>query len=550
MYDGGYRPDRGFSKCSRVVGDVMGQYHPHGDSAIYDTLVRLAQPWSLRYPLVDGQGNFGSPGNDPAAAMRYCVTGDTLVATPDGQVAIVDLLPGAAPHTTTDVDLKVLGRDGSPVAASAFHHSGLQHTLRMRTVDGATLTGSRNHPVLCLVDVLGVPTLLWKLLGELQPGDTVAVLRAGAPLPIQVAVHANTRLVDAFARRDDVSDAERRAVLEPLSDGRYTFLDVADVEDAGLADVYSLRVDTDDHAFVTNGFVSHNTECRMAPLAMEMVRDIDKDTVDFAPNYDGRTQEPTVLPSRFPNLLVNGSSGIAVGMATNIPTAQPARGRRGRPVAAREPRGRRRRAARASCCCAVKGPDFPTRGLIMGTRGIEEAYRTGRGPITMRAVVEVEEIQGRTCLVVTELPYQVNPDNLKMKIAELVDCGRVAGYRRPQRRHLGQDRPADRHRPQAGRRREGRAQQPLQAHPAAGHVRREHARARRRRPAHAEPGQVRPLLGRPPDRGHRPPDPVPARRGRAAGPHLPRLRQGARRARRGHRADPQLAVRRGGPRRA
>jgi DNA gyrase subunit A len=239
MYDGGYRPDRGFSKCARVVGAVMGDYHPHGDSAIYDTLVRMAQPWALRYPLVDGQGNFGSPGNDPAAAMRY-------------------------------------------------------------------------------------------------------------------------------------------------------------------------------------------TECRMAPLAMEMVRDIDKDTVDFQPNYDGRTREPVILPARFPNLLVNGSAGIAVGMATNIPShnlrevAEGAQWLLANPQAGDEE-------LLAELITRIKGPDFPTRGLIMGTRGIEDAYRTGRGSITMRAVVEVEEIQNRTCLVVSELPYMVNPDNLKMKIAELVDSGRVAG---------------------------------------------------------------------------------------------------------------------------
>ncbi|MDQ1287198.1 MAG: gyrase subunit [Actinomycetota bacterium] len=239
MYDGGYRPDRGFSKCSRVVGDVMGQYHPHGDSAIYDTLVRLAQPWALRYPLVDGQGNFGSPGNDPAAAMRY-------------------------------------------------------------------------------------------------------------------------------------------------------------------------------------------TECRMAPLALEMVRDIDKDTVDFSPNYDGRTREPDILPSRFPNLLVNGSAGIAVGMATNIPphnlreVADGAQWLLAHPEALDDE-------LLTELMQRIKGPDFPTRGLIMGTRGIEDAYRTGRGSITMRAVVEVEEIQNRTCLVVSELPYMVNPDNLKIKIAELVDSGRVSG---------------------------------------------------------------------------------------------------------------------------
>ncbi|MEV7429521.1 MULTISPECIES: DNA gyrase subunit A [unclassified Nocardioides] len=240
MFDGGYRPDRGFSKCSRVVGDVMGQYHPHGDTAIYDTLVRLAQPWVMRAPMIQGQGNFGSPGNDAAAAMRY-------------------------------------------------------------------------------------------------------------------------------------------------------------------------------------------TECRMAPLAMEMVRDIDEETVDFQPNYDGRSQEPVVLPSRIPNLLVNGSAGIAVGMATNIPphnlreVASGARWALEHPDATREE-------LQDALIERIKGPDFPNGALIVGHQGIEQAYRTGRGSVTQRAVIEVDEdSRGRTCLVVTELPYMVNPDNLALKIAELADSGRVQG---------------------------------------------------------------------------------------------------------------------------
>ncbi len=246
MYDGGYRPDRSFFKCARVVGDVMGNYHPHGDSAIYDTLVRLAQPWAMRMPLIDGQGNFGSPGNDPAAAMRY-------------------------------------------------------------------------------------------------------------------------------------------------------------------------------------------TECRLAPLAMEMLRDIDKETVDFRPNYDGQSAEPVVLPARFPNLLVNGSEGIAVGMATKIPPHNL------REVAEGvqwylENFEATDEELLAALMERIKGPDFPggpdgrTGAQIVGRRGIRDAYTTGRGSITMRAVVEVEEDRkGRTCLVVTELPYQVNPDNLALKIAELVRDGRLSG---------------------------------------------------------------------------------------------------------------------------
>ncbi|WP_326567383.1 DNA gyrase subunit A [Amycolatopsis rhabdoformis] len=240
MFDSGFRPDRGYNKCSRVVGDVMGNYHPHGDSAIYDALVRLAQPWSMRYPLIDGQGNFGSPGNDPAAAMRY-------------------------------------------------------------------------------------------------------------------------------------------------------------------------------------------TESRLAPLAMQMLADIEEDTVDFSDNYDGRTQEPDVLPARFPNLLVNGGSGIAVGMATNIPPHNLREVADG-VVWALENYEATDDELLAALLTRVKGPDFPTKAMILGTSGIEDAYRTGRGSVRMRAVVEVEEdAKGRTTLVVSELPYQVNPDNLVENIAHLVRDGKLTG---------------------------------------------------------------------------------------------------------------------------
>ncbi len=239
MFDAGYRPDKGYYKSSRIVGDVMGNYHPHGDTAIYDAVVRLAQFWSLRYPLIDGNGNFGSPGNDPAAAMRY-------------------------------------------------------------------------------------------------------------------------------------------------------------------------------------------TEARLDPLAMEMMRDIDEDTVDFISNYDGRSQEPTVLPSRFPNLIVNGSAGIAVGMATNIPPHNLREIIEATSWALENPDATPE-VTLEKLLTIVKGPDFPTKGLIVGRQGIEDAYRTGRGSVIMRAVVEIEEINRRTCLVVTELPYQVNPDNLALKIAELVKDGKIKG---------------------------------------------------------------------------------------------------------------------------
>jgi DNA gyrase subunit A len=460
MYDGGYRPDRGFSKCSRIVGDVMGQYHPHGDTAIYDTLVRLSQPWVMRAPLVSGQGNFGSPGNDRAAAMRYCVTGDTLVRTWDhGTVRIADIVPDAKAGSETDIDIKVVGKDGAPVRASRFFHSGPQRTLRLSTREGHELVGSRNHPVLTLTTVGGVPTLLWKLLDEVRSGDRVVMVQDepeawGASTSLSsdhvpfvadflrrfgarterdrqwLLAHNIDRLErwerdrgEILARiTDDAAD-----VVWPLVDGRFYYATVAAVADAGVRDVYSLRIDTTDHAFITNGFVSHNTECKMAPLAMEMVRDIEQDTVDFRPNYDGRSQEPVLLPARFPNLLVNGSAGIAVGMATNIPPHNLREVAAGVQWALEHPDASRPELLEA-LLERVKGPDFPLGALIVGTAGIEQAYRTGRGSVTMRAVVDVEEdSRNRTCLVVTQLPYLVNPDNLALKIAELADSGRVQG---------------------------------------------------------------------------------------------------------------------------
>ncbi|TMS45631.1 intein-containing DNA gyrase subunit A [Mycobacterium sp. DBP42] len=661
MYDSGFRPDRSHAKSARSVAETMGNYHPHGDASIYDTLVRMAQPWSLRYPLVDGQGNFGSPGNDPAAAMRYCVTGDALVRLPFGHsVRIADIVPNARPQSDNVIELKVQDRHGNPVVADRLFHSGEHQTYAVKTDEGYTVTGTQNHPLLCLVDVAGVPTLLWKLIEEIRPGDRVAIQRtqpaefgpadwhetlealllgafisegfvsenrAGfnnldrdffdmvvaaydavvggqryvstrtiasgsrlheldvhnlhalkasrlgdlvgqrsadkavpewmwrAPAAVkrvflqalfegdgscsslprnaiqvsystrsaQLAVdvqqmllelgvvsrryrHAvgeykvvitNRAQAELFAaqvgfggakqtklnqllsalpatakgldgdhvpglaefirthggggwmdrewlrkhnidrldrwRRNGteilshIADQDVRAVATDLTDGRFYFAHVESVTDAGVQPVYSLRVDTDDHAFITNGFVSHNTEARLTPLAMEMLREIDEETVDFIPNYDGRVQEPTVLPSRFPNLLANGSGGIAVGMATNIPPHNL------RELAEAvywclENHEADEEATLAAVCERVKGPDFPTSGLIVGSQGIQDAYTTGRGSIRMRGVVEIEEdSRGRTGIVITELPYQVNHDNFITSIAEQVRDGKLGG---------------------------------------------------------------------------------------------------------------------------
>jgi DNA gyrase subunit A len=660
MHEAGLQPNRPFRKASRVVGDVMGQFHPHGDAAIYDTLVRLGQDFAMRYPLVEPQGNFGSIDNDPPAAMRYCVTGDTRVATPDGTVRIDSIVPGADPESDNEVDLEVLDRLGRPVHASKLFHSGEHPTLRLRTAEGHELTGTRNHPVLCLVQVAGVPMLLWKLLEEIRPGDTVAMARmrsegddllverewqeaflagafvsegwisntraglnnvdrdffdavvesydgvVGGPryvygrqiasgsqlweldvhnleqlrrsrlaevagtarekrvpefiwrsgpaakraflqalftgdsssslLPrrsIQISystysehlardvqtlllefgvvarlcrhakgevklVISNRRDARLFAQRvgflgskqrkleralaeipessralsrdyvpyvaeyirsdaggrwldrdwlnrhnvdrierweqggtailERIGSEEVRNVVEPLVSGGYYYATVDSTEDAGVQPVYSVKVDSEDHSFLTNGFVSHNTEARLSRLATETLRDIDADTVDFGPNYDESRQEPLVLPARFPNLLVNGSSGIAVGMATNIPPHNLREAVDAVVAYIDDPQ-----IDVGGLMKHIKGPDFPTGGIIVGHGGIREAYEDGRGRVVVRGKAHIEPMErGKERIIVTEMPYQVakgdgrgDGSGLIRKIAEQVQNGRI-----------------------------------------------------------------------------------------------------------------------------
>ena len=324
------------------------------------------------------------------------------------------------------------------VVSRRCHSAGGQITVVVADGRDARLFAAR-------VGVLGRTQV--ELLGEPAAVPATGTALSGDQVPFVgefLRAHGVTRRTERdWLRRHDVDRVERwerdgeeilgritaeaAEVVQPLVDGRFYYAEVTAVEDAGVQPVYSLRVDTDDHAFVTNGFVSHNTESRLAPLAMELLRDIDKDTVDFNPNYDGKSQEPEILPARFPNLLVNGSEGIAVGMATRIPphnlreVAEGVRWALDNPAASAEE-------LLDALIERIKGPDFPTHGLIVGRDGIEEAYRTGRGIVRMRAVVTVEEDhKGRTTLVATELPYQVNPDNLAENIAAMVKEGRIGG---------------------------------------------------------------------------------------------------------------------------
>jgi DNA gyrase subunit A len=639
-------PSAKFRKSAAVVGQTMSKYHPHGDQAIYDAMVRMAQPFSLRYPLVEGYGNFGSIDGDKQAAMRYCVTGDTLVRTPEGTLPIAEMLD-AAPNTTTDVDFKVLDRRGRPVQVSQFFHSGAHPTLELKTKEGFSLTGSHNHPVLCLTDPMGVPNLLWKLLEEVEKDDVVVLSRATntdeTPISMQEAdlavlagamvsedwagkgigfsgadlewfetvvmawdrlvggprylnqttlpsgkelysldVHnsedfqqsplaelcgakstdkripsfvwkkplafkrsflqslfegdgsssllprntmqvsystrsqrlasdiqtlllefgivgrlsaskrgehkvvlTHQRDVRLFAERigfwgnkqskllgelkqlpercrglskdfipylaeyirseensswlknhnidrierwerdgekilSEIRSEEVKAVLAPLVTGDYYFTTVESVTPAGVQDVYSVKVDTDSHCFLTNGFVSHNTEARLQEISLDLLEELKQDTVNFQANFDGTENEPLVLPARFPNLLVNGSSGIAVGMATNIPPHNLHEVMDALLYLLDHPD-----ADIARLMKLMKGPDFPTGGELITPRKDRIAiYEKGQGSLTVRGTWKEETVKDKKIksrfLIVNSIPYGVQKSTLIEKIADVI----------------------------------------------------------------------------------------------------------------------------------
>nr|WP_227466261.1 DNA gyrase subunit A [Nocardioides dongkuii] len=655
MNDMGLRPDRGHVKSARVVGEVMGRLHPHGDGAIYDAMVRLAQSWSMRVPFIDGHGNFGSPDDSPAA-MRYCLTGDTRVRLPDGGSVRIDDLVGLSADGEADVDFEVLDKDGKAVRVSRVFHSGVHPVKRLVTTSGHAVRGSHNHPVLCLVPVAGVPVFQWLRLDEITPGTVVCLARnawttaipmaqemmlgtllggwvsegftsegrAGfnntdqeyfqyvldaydalvggrryvyertlkrsgrtiheldvhnldhlreSPLAPMIGAKAREKRVPeivwqggpglkraflmalfegdggvhsvgsnsitiqystyseqladdlqemllefgihsarchyrkgehrlvisglhqmhAFAERvgfltekqqklqsllrgqpryrhrlsgdrapyvadyvrstmgpgrgtgkswllkhnfdrmerwqadrsllvTKFKDPETLAVVSEVMDSGYRFVEVAAVEDQAPEPVYSVKVDTEDHSFLAGGFVNHNTEARMAPAAVSMTASIDEDTVDFKPNYDSREYEPTVLPAAIPNLVVNGTTGIAVGMATNmaphnlVEVVQALRHLIKHPKATIDDLMR-----------FVPGPDLPTGGKIVGLDGIRDAYETGRGSFRMRATVRIEPVGRRKGIVVTELPYGVGTEKVIERIKTLVQGKKLQG---------------------------------------------------------------------------------------------------------------------------
>ena len=657
MNDLGLLPSRSHVKSARVVGDAIGKYHPHGDAAAYEAMVRLAQDFNMRIPLVDGHGNFGTH-SDPAAAARYCVTGDTRIRLADGTTPRIADLVNLPADSERDGAVDVLDKDGKPVSTNRFFNSGIHPTRTLTTKLGFSLRGSENHPVLCLVSVAGVPMFQWLRLDEVTEGTVVALARnahkdvhatareynigvlagawasegfandtragfnntdkhyfdevlaaydavvggqryvseratrqdrkdiyeldiqdyAGAmdafrasPLAEFIGHKARDKFIPefvwnggwgvkraflmavfegdggarragedsftlqyssysdrlvreiqqlllefgvtsarrsyerpngalehrlvisgmwnvrAFAKRvgfmrtkqgiledlvsrsvqrphrlssdhvpfvadyvrselrsrggkhrtwfrsnnfdrverweterqrivDRFSDDEILAVVAPLMDAGYRYDTVTSICDSEPAEVYSVRVVSDDHSFLAGGFVNHNTEARMTHAAVAMTDEIDEDTVDMAPNYDGKLREPKVMPAALPNLLVNGTEGIAVGMATKM-----APHNLGEVVAACQHLLTHPDATVDDLIKIIPAPDLPTGGLILDVAGAHEAYRTGKGRFRMRARTE---ISGRE-IIITELPFQVGPEKVIEDVKNQRDAGKL-----------------------------------------------------------------------------------------------------------------------------
>ncbi|HIO41365.1 MAG TPA: DNA gyrase subunit A [Aquifex sp.] len=644
MYEIGLLPNKPYKKSARVVGHILSFYHPHGDQAVYDTLVRMAQPFTMRYPLIDGQGNFGSIDGDPAAAMRYCVVGDTLVLTDKGLIPIKDIVPDAEPNSDNDIDLKVVSLNRKVHRADKFFHSGTHPVLKVTTDLGLEIEGTFNHPVLVWKKdpQTGRPYFEWKLLEDVKEGDYLVVARDSQFFPerdeiseeealllgslvseghvsenrigfnntdevfckvfeesFQAAYGGNickyrrtlpsgktlyeyqihqtavvedlkTKLTTAKAKDKEIpsvvlrsSKRVQRAFLKALFEGdgsvnegkntvyityhskslkllkqlqvvlinfgviaklhrdtngyrllisgydnvkkfaneigflskkqeklqkllkkyrgnalsksdkipylqeylrekyryrfgeffrrynlnrykslekhkeelkrylqkedwelvenllrnNYYFTKVVKKEFTGLKEVYSVRVQSECHSFVANGIINHNTEARLTPLAVEMLEDIDKDTVDWQPNFDGSVEEPKVLPSKFPNLLCNGTTGIAVGLATSIPPHNLKEVAKALIALAENPDLTTAEIVEKY----IKAPDFPTGAIIENTKeDLIKIYETGKGSIHLKAKIHVERQKGgRELIVITELPYQVNKAELIKRIAQL-----------------------------------------------------------------------------------------------------------------------------------
>lgn len=481
MYDMGLLPNKPFRKSATVVGEVIGKYHPHGDQAVYDALVRLAQDFHMRYPLIEGQGNFGSIDGDPPAAYRYCLTGDALVITNKGLKRIDRI---ANSEDIKNLGFEILSFNKKINKISKWFDSGIHPVFEIRTVRGFSLKGTSNHPI--LIFDKSSKKFIWKTISDIQFGDYAVIDISTDYLfnkeeaktlskYLRKVFKENSNIVNSLenpkiilysANFDFLSQIQvlllRFGIISNITKNQlvinsfenlqkfYKFIGFEDKEKSyqlrkilnsfkgeifefkngyliepivrkkflGFDRVYSIKVESDCHSFVANGFINHNTEARLEKISLELLNNIEEDVVDFVDNFDGRFKEPVLLPASFPNLLVNGAVGIAVGMGTSIPPHNLSEVIDGTIALIDNPNITIEELMRY-----IKGPDFPTGGVIVGKKGIYEAYKTGKGKITLRAKYEIDD----KSIIIKEIPYLVNKAELISKIAQLVRDGVIEG---------------------------------------------------------------------------------------------------------------------------
>ncbi len=482
MYDMGLLPNKPFRKSATVVGEVIGKYHPHGDQAVYDALVRLTQDFNMRYPLVEGQGNFGSIDGDPPAAYRYCLTSDSIVITNKGLKSLGKI---ASSENIKNIGLEVLSFNKKRNKVSKWFDSGIHPVFEIKTLRGYSLKGTLNHPVLIYNKFK--KNFMWKTINSIQLGDYAVIDISSEVLWQKGELETSTKyLKNVFSKKGIlITDFENPKIilssknsnllkklqvlllrlgiisyirknsliislfgsLENFSkfvgfDDRYMnekliktlksykgkvfeiksgyLIDViVSKRFVGFDNVYSIKVESDCHSFVANGFINHNTEARLEKISLELLDNIEENVVDFVNNFDGRFKEPVLLPAKFPNLLVNGAVGIAVGMGTSIPPHNLSEIIDGTIALIDNPN-----ITISDLMKYIKGPDFPTGGVIVNEKGIYEAYKTGRGKIVVRAKYELDH---KNNIIIKEIPYLVNKAELISKIAQLVRDGIIDG---------------------------------------------------------------------------------------------------------------------------
>ena len=575
MWDTGNTYSKPHKKSARTVGEVLGKYHAHGDTACYEAMVRLAQDFSLRYPFVDGHGNFGSVDGDPAAAMRYCVTGETLVNTDNG-LCEINSIADTTLNSDNEINIKVDSFDGKVNESHTLFNSGIHDVFKVSTKAGFEIRGTANHPLLTLSkDDNGRPKFEWKTIENLTIGDYVVINLSSKQLDSNVeeineseaksfgiSIGKNIVLslsqtnkdslineipnvilkskfsiqkeflkalfeeagnisheekcislisksykfiqqlqivmarlgilsyieqkpgkicilsikgqshISKFSKKIGFSSCDKvfslyklccwydseedfftedgdipflrdyilrkypnEKILECEINGifecekedfvlfrdilsrRYSYQRITGIQADGRETVYSIKVDSNCHSFTANGFINHNTEARMSKISELMLEDIDKNTVDMVSNYDETLLEPSVLPSRLPNLLLNGIEGIAVGIATKIPPHNLTEVMEGIIAKIENPE-----LNSEGLMKYIKGPDFPLGGTIVGKSGIRDLYNTGKGSIVVRSDYEIETLKnGKQQIVFKNIPFQVNKSVLIRSIADLID---------------------------------------------------------------------------------------------------------------------------------